>query len=80
MKFEYFTDSDTLVLEFTSGRVSETVDVTVGVIAHIDTDGSIMGLEIDRASNHLRSHDLSNGAPKITWAVDPVGSPEPVAT
>ena len=79
MKFEYFTDTDTLVLVFTSGRAFETVDVTTGVLAHIDSDGSIMGFEIDRASNHLRLHDLANNAPKITWTVDPVLSPGPVA-
>lgn len=80
MKFEYFTDTDTLVLEFVGGKASETVDVTAGVLAHIDTDGSIMGFEIDRASNHLRSTDLANGIPTITWTVDPASSPESITT
>ena len=80
MNFEYFTDSDTLVLEFKPGRVNETIDVTTGVLAHLDTDGTIMGFEIDLASRHLTNHDLTSDRPKITWTVHPMGEVEPKTT
>ena len=71
MNFEYFTDSDTLVLEFKRGRVHETFDVTQNVLAHVDADGSIMGLEFDLASKYITNIDLTSDTPNITWAVDP---------
>lgn len=77
MNFEYFTDSDTLVLEFKPGRVDETIDVTTGVLAHLDTDGTIMGFEIDLASRHLTNDDLTANPPNITWTVHPKGEVEP---
>ena len=77
MRFDYFTDSDTLVIKFKHGRVDETVDVTTGVLAHLDTDGTIMGFEIDVASRHLKNFDLTSDAPDITYTVDPKGILEP---
>ena len=77
MNFDYFTDSDTLVIEFKPGRVDETVDVTTGVLAHIDTDGTIMGFEIDRASRHLKSFNLTSDTPDITYTVNPKSTLEP---
>lgn len=78
MNFEYFTDSDTLVLEFKRGRVHETFDVTQNVLAHVDADGSIMGLEFDLASKYITNIDLTSDTPNITWSVNPKAVLEPV--
>ena len=80
MNFDYFTDSDTLVIEFKLGGVDETVDVTTRVLAHIDTDGTIMGFEIDRASRHLKNFNLTADTPDITYTVDPKRALEPATT
>ena len=68
MNFKYYADTDTLVLDFKEGRASETVDVTTGVLAHLDADGTIMGLEVDVASRHF-----GIGAEELVSSLQQVG-------
>lgn len=53
MKLHYYPDTDSLYVEFKARPGTETIEVTEGVNVDIDTDGDVVGFDIDRASRRL---------------------------
>ena len=56
MKLHYYPDTDSLYIEFKPGPGVETREVSEGLNVDFDAAGSVVGFDIDRASQQL---DLS---------------------
>ncbi len=56
MKLHYYPETDSLYVEFKAGPGTETREVTDGLNVDLDGDGSVVGFDIDRASQRV---DLS---------------------
>jgi len=57
MKFNYDKETDSLYIDFIDGPGSDTVIVTDDIVADIDAQGRLVGLDIQHAS---KQSDLSN--------------------
>ena len=53
MKLQYFPDTDSLYVEFKSGPGSDTRVVAEGLNVDLDSDGKVVGFDIDHASQVL---------------------------
>ena len=56
MKLHYYPETDSLYIEFKPGPGVETREVSDGLNVDLDAKGSVVGFDIDRASQRL---DLS---------------------
>jgi uncharacterized protein YuzE len=50
MKIQYFTDTDTLYIEFKETQVAETRDLDENTLLDVDRDGNICGITVEHAS------------------------------
>ncbi len=50
MKIGYFTDTDTLCIEFRDRPVAETRDLDENTVLDVDVDGNICGITVEHAS------------------------------
>jgi uncharacterized protein YuzE len=50
MKIQYFTDTDTLYIEFKKAEVAETRDLDENTLLDVDRDGNICGITVEHAS------------------------------
>lgn len=50
MKIRYFTDTDTLYIEFRDVPVNETRDLDENTVLDLDSDGQIAAITIEHAS------------------------------
>lgn len=57
MKFNYFPDTDTLYIDLAERPSVESEEVSADIVLDMDSDGNIVGIEIEHAS---KSVDLSN--------------------
>jgi uncharacterized protein YuzE len=60
MKIQYFTDTDTLYIEFQDRAVAETRDLDENTILDLDTDGNICAITVEHAS-------IRAGIPKFSY-------------
>jgi uncharacterized protein YuzE len=49
MKIQYFTDTDTLYIEFKEAQVAETRDLDENTLLDVDQDGNICGITVEHA-------------------------------
>jgi len=56
MKLHYYPDTDSLYIELSDAPGAETREIVQGLVADIDAEGNVVGLDIDHASRKL---DLS---------------------
>ena len=49
-KIQYFTDTDTLYIEFKETQVAETRDLDENTLLDVDRDGNICGITVEHAS------------------------------
>jgi uncharacterized protein YuzE len=56
MKLHYYPETDSLYIELSSRPGAEAREIVEGLVADLDADGNVVGLDIDRASRKL---DLS---------------------
>lgn len=56
MKLHYYPETDSLYIELRTGPGTETREVSDGLNVDLDADGTVVGFDIDRASQRL---DLS---------------------
>ena len=59
MKMSYFQDTDTLYIEFKEADVVETKDLDEDTILDLDTEGNIISITIEHASNRTDVHQLT---------------------
>ena len=62
MKINYFTDTDTALIEFSSERVTETQEVSENIYLDLDKNGNPVAMTIEHA---LQSADTRNLAFEI---------------
>lgn len=62
MKINYFTDTDTALIEFSSERVTETQEVSENIYLGLDQNGNPVAMTIEHA---LESADAQNLAFEI---------------
>ena len=74
MKFAYFTDTDTLVIDLLEGPAAEGFDVAPSVVAHATADGRVTCVDIDHASERTSLQFLASGDPDIEWHVETLNS------
>jgi uncharacterized protein YuzE len=60
MKVRYFSDTDTLLIEFRDAAVAETRDLDSNTILEVDAQGSICSITIEHASQRA-------GAPHFSY-------------
>ena len=61
MKFLYDGDTDPLYIEFSERPSADTREVVDGVLVDLDSDGNVVGIDIDRASKKLSLDTLDTG-------------------
>ena len=60
MKIKYFTDTDTLLMEFREAQVAETRDLDENTVLDLDADGNVCAITLEHASERA-------GAPEVTY-------------
>ena len=53
MKLTYYSDTDSLYVEFTERPSVESVEIAAGVIVDFDGQGRVVGIDIDNARNKM---------------------------
>lgn len=56
MRIQYFSDTDTLYIEFRARAIAETRDLDQNTVIDVDADGNLLGLTFEHASTRA---DLS---------------------
>ena len=59
MEIKYFQDTDTLLVNFSDGKIVETRDVNENVLIELDADGNIVSVTIEHAGEHINVSNLS---------------------
>ena len=57
MKINYYSDTDSLYIELSSKAGVDSKEVAKGLVLDLDSDGNVVGLDIDNASKLI---DLSS--------------------
>jgi len=59
MKIRYFTDTDTLYIEFRERPVAETRDLDENTLLDVDADGNICSITVEHASQRAGIPEFS---------------------
>lgn len=51
MKTKYFSDTDTLLLEFSDAEIAETYDLNENVLVEMDAKGRVVSMTIEHAKD-----------------------------
>jgi uncharacterized protein YuzE len=66
MKLHYYSETDSLYIELSSRPGAETREIADGLIADLDAQGAVVGLDIDGASRKLDLTTLETVALPVT--------------
>jgi uncharacterized protein YuzE len=66
MKLHYYSETDSLYIELSSRPGVETREIADGLIADLDAQGAVVGLDIDGASRKLDLTTLETVALPVT--------------
>ncbi len=58
MKLKYIKESDSLFIIFSNAKSVDSVEIADGVIADIDSEGKLIGIEFYSAKNKIDFEDL----------------------
>jgi uncharacterized protein YuzE len=58
MKLQYYPETDSLYIDLASRPSAESREVSEGVVLDYDADGSLVGIDIDKASLKLDLTEL----------------------
>ncbi len=50
MKFNYYSDTDSLYIDLSERPSADSMEVASGVVLDFDADGKLVGIDIDNAS------------------------------
>lgn len=59
MKIKYYTDTDTLYIEFRQSPVAETRDLDENTLLDVDADGNICAITVEHARDRANVPDFS---------------------
>ena len=51
MKIQYFSDTDTALLEFSTKKVSETKEINENIYLDLDSEGNLVSMTIEHAKD-----------------------------
>ena len=51
MKIQYFSDTDTALLEFSTKKVSETKEINENIYLDLDSEGNLVSMTIEHATD-----------------------------
>ena len=57
MELKYFSDTDTLLINFTHKDIVETRDINENILVELDQDGHLVSMTVEHAKQHM---DLEN--------------------
>lgn len=58
MKLNYHSDTDSLYIDLSDRPSSESREISEGVVLDYDTDGKLVGIDIDNATNKVELKKL----------------------
>ena len=58
MKFKYYPDTDSLYIDLSSKPSVESREVSEGVVLDYDSEGNLVGIDIDNASKKIELNEL----------------------
>ncbi len=53
MKINYYKETDSLYIDFSSKTSSDSKEISEGIVLDYDYDGNIVGIDIDNASHKI---------------------------
>jgi len=59
MKLKYYSDTDSLYIDFSSRVSTVSKEISEGIVLDYDDKGSLVGIDIDNASKKLDLKDLT---------------------
>lgn len=59
MKFNYYPETDSLYIDLSSKTSVRSDEVSEGIVIDYDSEGNIVGIDIDNASKKVDLEDLS---------------------
>jgi uncharacterized protein YuzE len=59
MKAKYFSDTDTLLLQFSDSPVAETYDLNENVLLEVDENGRVVALTVEHARDQMDVREFS---------------------
>ncbi|HEB31998.1 hypothetical protein LCGC14_3139550 [marine sediment metagenome] len=59
MKIKYFSDTDTLLINFTDSEIVETRDLNENVLIELDEDRRLVSMTIEHAKQQANIEDFS---------------------
>lgn len=68
MKLHYYPDTDSLYIDLADAQAAESQEVRPGVVLDFGPDGRLVGIDLDRASQHvsLDTLDIEDLPARIT--------------
>jgi uncharacterized protein YuzE len=67
MKLSYYSDTDSLYIDLSAKPSAESVEVSDGVVLDYDSQGNLVGIDIDHASTKLDLGELvTNHVPIVS--------------
>ena len=59
MQAKYFSDTDTLLVQFSSHDIAETYDLNEDVLVEVDKDGHVVSMTIEHAKQQTDVNEFS---------------------
>lgn len=59
MKIKYFSDTDTLLVDFNDREIVETRDLNQNVLIELDKDGFVVSMTVEHAKQHTDLNEFS---------------------
>lgn len=59
MKAKYFSDTDTMLLQFSDREIDETYDLNENVFVEVDKQGRVVALTIEHAAEQMDVREFS---------------------
>ena len=67
MKFHYYKDTDSLYIDLSEKKSTDSKEIAEGVVLDLDSQGKIVGIDIDHASKYVELSRLeAQGIPLST--------------
>jgi uncharacterized protein YuzE len=58
MKIAYYPDTDSMYIDLSAKESSESVEVSSGIVLDYDSEGNLVGIDIDNASKKMDLKEL----------------------
>jgi uncharacterized protein YuzE len=59
MEMKYFSETDTLLINFTQKEIAETHDINENILIELDSDGHLVSMTIEHAKLHMDIENFS---------------------